>query len=993
MEERHSMEEKHSIKEKHSTQKIRSVEELTSYEVLEKRKIADIDSVTYLCRHKKTGARVALVSNDDDNKVFYIGFRTTPKDSTGVAHILEHSVLCGSKEFPIKDPFIELAKGSLNTFLNAVTYPDRTVYPVASCNDKDFQNLMHVYLDAVFYPNIYDNEAIFRQEGWHYELDEAGELSINGVVYNEMKGAFSSPDSVLYREISTALYPHTTYGCESGGDPGEIPELTYEQFLDFHRTYYHPSNSYIYLYGNMDMAEKLSFIDEHYLSAFDALDVDSEVASEPAFSAPVRKVREFPISEGEKADENTYLAWSLSAGDTLDRELYVAFQILDFALCTVPGAPLKKALIEKGIGKDVFSIYDNDIKQPYFSVVAKGTSVDREKEFRETIDAVLQEIVRNGFDKKALLAAINHFEFRYREADFGSFPKGLMYGIQMLGSWIYDDRKPFIHIEANETYRKLREKVEEGYFEKLIERYLLKNPHGAMVILQPKEGLAKLEEEALKAKLADRKAGMSKEEIAGIRRMMDALDAFRETEDSAEDLARIPLLNREDMKREAAPLFNEKRTLAGIPALYHNIFTNGIGYLRLMFKIENVPEEYYPYIGILQNTFFQVDTEHYAYADLCNEVNLTAGEMVVTNNNYVSVEDPTQYTLTLEVVTKALYENLDKAMELTEELILTSKFTDSRRLKEILAECNSKAREYMTEAGNSVAVTRALSYVDAKYVISDMMTGVAQYRLTSDLERNFEERQEELKEKLQELCRMIFRPENLMVDFTGDKGEFEKIESSVNRLRERLYDCQVEKGTFVPVVSRKNEGFMTSGQVQYVCRAGDFLKKGLPYKGALKVLSVMMGYEYLWTNIRVKGGAYGCMCGFVRTGECYFVSYRDPNLGQTIDVYERAADFVEAYDANERTLTQYIIGTFSQMDVPLTAAGKGRRSREAYMRGITIDMIQKERNEVMDVTAEDIRSLGAYIRAFMGDECLCVVGNEQKIRAEADQFMKIENLF
>ena len=971
----------------------KSVEDLTAYEVLEKRRIEDINSVTYLCRHKKTGARIALVSNDDDNKVFYIGFRTTPKDSTGVAHIIEHSVLCGSREFPVKDPFIELAKGSLNTFLNAVTYPDHTVYPVASCNDKDFQNLMHVYLDAVFYPNIYENEAIFRQEGWHYELDEAGELNLNGVVYNEMKGAFSSPDSVLFREISTALYPHTTYGCESGGDPEKIPELTYEQFLDFHRTYYHPSNSYIYLYGDMDMAEKLDFIDEHYLSAFDALEVDSEVTSEPPFAAPVRRVREFPVSEGEKEEENTYLAWSLSAGDTLDRELYVAFQILDFALCTVPGAPLKKALIEKGIGKDVFSIYDNDIKQPYFSVVAKGTSVEKEAEFRDTIEAVLQDIVRNGFDKKALLAAINHYEFKYREADFGSFPKGLMYGLQMLGSWMYDDGKPFIHIEANETYRKLREKVEEGYFEDLVERYLLRNPHGAMVILKPRQGLAKVQEEVLRKKLADRKAQMTKDQIADIRDMMEALDAFRETEDAPEDLARIPLLTREDMRREAAPLFNEERTLAGTPALFHDIFTNGIGYLRLMFRIQDIPEAYFPYIGILQNTFFQVDTEHYTYADLCNEVNLTAGEMVVSANSYSNVEDPSKYTLVLEVVTKALYENLDKAMELMEELILTSKFTDLKRLREILAESNSKAREYMTEAGNSVAVARALSYGDVKYVISDMLTGVAQYRLTSELERNFDVRQKELGSKLEGLCRMIFRPENLMVDFTGDQAEFEKLEAPVRRMREKLYTCQVEKGVFAPAVSRKNEGFMTSGQVQYVCRAGNFLKKGLPYKGALKVLSVMMGYEYLWTNIRVKGGAYGCMCGFGRTGECYFVSYRDPNLGQTIDVYEKAADFVEAYDADARTITQYIIGTFSQMDMPLTAAGKGRRSLEAYMRGITIEMIQKERNEVIDVTPEDIRSLGAYIRAFMEDECLCVVGNEQKIRSEADQFMKIENLF
>ncbi|MCI9336591.1 MAG: insulinase family protein [Lachnospiraceae bacterium] len=968
------------------------VEDLTSYEVIEKREIADINSVSYLCRHKKTGARVALISNDDDNKVFYIGFRTTPKDSTGVAHILEHSVLCGSKEFPIKDPFIELVKGSLNTFLNAMTYPDRTVYPVASCNDKDFQNLMHVYLDAVFYPNIYEKEAIFRQEGWHYELDGEGNLIYNGVVYNEMKGAFSSPDSVLYREISTALYPHTTYGCESGGDPVAIPDLTYEQFLDFHRTYYHPSNSYIYLYGNMDMAEKLQFIDEHYLSSFDALEVDSQVTAEAPFAQPARRVREFPISEGENADENGYLAWCQSVGNNLDKELYVAFQVLDFVLCSVPGAPLKKALIDKGIGKDVFSIYDYDIKQPYFSVVAKGTSVSREEEFKAVIRETLAGIAEKGFDKKALLAAINHFEFRYREADFGGYPKGLMYGLQALGSWVYDDNSPFIHIEANETYRKLRAKVEEGYFEELVKTYLLENTHAAMVVLQPKEGLAAEQEKKVAEALAAVKEKMSEEEIKDIHSMMDALTAFRENADTPENLAKIPLLRREDMKREAAPLINEEKTLAGSPALYHDVFTNGIGYLRLMFRIKDIPAEYFPYIGILQNVFCHVDTAHYSYAELSNEIHLTTGDIGVASNTYGNVSDPDQCTVTMEIYTKALYENLDKALKLMEELMLTSKFTDGKRLREILAENNSRYREYVMGAGHSVAITRALSYGETKFALEDTLAGVGQYRLTLGLEKDFEANREILIKRLEELCRMIFRPENLMVDFTGDRKAFEGLESAVASLKEKLYTCPVETGSFVPEVARKNEGFMTAGQVQYVCRAGNFLRKGLTYKGALRVLQVMMGYEYLWSNIRVKGGAYGCMCGFGRTGECYFVSYRDPNLGQTIDVYEAAADYIGAYDADERTLTQYIIGTFSNLDVPLTASGKGRRSREAYLRGITIDMIQKERDEVIDVTAEDIRSLAAYIRAFMEDDFLCVVGSEQKIKAEADKFMKLENL-
>ena len=968
------------------------VEDLAAYEILEKREIKDIDSLTYLCRHKKTGARVALISNKDDNKVFYVGFRTTPKDSTGVAHITEHSVLCGSKDFPVKDPFVELVKGSLNTFLNAMTYPDKTVYPVASCNDKDFQNLMHVYLDAVFYPNTYRNEAIFRQEGWHYELSEEGELTYNGVVYNEMKGALSNPESQLWREIPTALYPHTTYGVESGGDPENIPDLTYEQFLEFHRTYYHPSNSYIYLYGDMDMAEKLDYIDREYLSKFDYLKVDSEITEEPAFGKPVRHVKEIPLGTGESAEDNTYLVQCFSAGDCLDRELVIAMRVLDFALCTVPGAPLKQALIDRGIGKDVYSLYDNGVKQPYFGVVAKGTSVGREDEFKAVIREVLEGIVKEGFDEKALLSAINHFEFKYREADFGTTPKGLMYGLQVLDSWLYDDSKPFIHIEANETYAALRRKAKEGYFEEILQKYILDNPHSATVILLPKEGLAAEQDAALKKKLEKIKAGMSEQELADVRAMMKRLDDFREQEDAPEDIAKIPLLNRADLKRQAAPIYNQEKKLGDTPVLYHDIPTNGIGYFRLIFLVKDIPEAYFPYLGILKNVFFNMNTAHYTYGELCNEVNLVTGEIFVAQNNYDRIDVPDRYTMTLEVCTKALYDNLPRAIELMEELILTTDFTDAKRLKEILAEGNSKFRDYANQAGHSVAIQRALSYGSLKDQAEELLSGVDQYRLTCALETDFEGRRGEIVERLQTLCKMIFRPENLLVDFTGEGAVLEKLEAPVASLKSRLYTCEVERAAYAPVPEKKNEGLTTLGQVDYVCRAGNFLKKGLPYTGALNVLRVMMGYEYLWVNIRVKGGAYGCMCNFYRNGGAYFCSYRDPNLGQTIDVFENAADFIANYQADERTMTQYIIGAVSELDIPLTAAVKAIRSRQYYFSGMTPEMLQQSRDQVLDATPEDIRELAKYIRAFLEDDFLCVVGNEQQIEAEKEKFTRVEAL-
>lgn len=971
------------------------IETLDAYEIIENRMIEDLGCMSVLMRHKKTGAKVALLANDDENKVFYIGFRTPPSDSTGVPHILEHSVLCGSKSFPVKDPFVELVKGSLNTFLNAMTYPDKTLYPIASCNDKDFKNLMHVYLDAVFYPNIYQNESIFCQEGWHYEIDdESGELKINGVVYNEMKGAYSSADDVLETAIMNSLYPNTAYGVESGGDPEVIPHLTYEEFLAFHGKYYHPSNSYIYLYGNMDMAERLRFIDEQYLSGFDALKVDSEIKSETAFGDRYRTVvKEYPLNEGENAEENTYFSANFSVGTSTDRELCMAFQILDYALCSAPGAPLKEALVKKGIGKDVYSIWDNGIKQPYFSVIAKGTALDRQKEFLDVILDVLEKLVVDGIEDKALLAGLNYYEFKYREADFGAYPKGLMYGLQMLDSWLYDENKPFEHIELLDTFKSLRTKVGTGWYEDLLKKYILQCENCSLVVLKPVEGLLEKREEELAASLAAKKAALSEEELNKVKENYERLVQFQETQDAPEAIATLPILSRSDLKKEAFKVVNEERILGDTPLLYHNLFTNGIGYLRLIFRLDEIPGEYFPYVGLLKGCLGLLNTANYGYGTLFNETNLVTGGMAAVNNAYSSIDDANECKVTMELKTKVFYENIEKAVELIQEIILTSDFTDTERLREILAESKSRMQAQMMSGGHSVAAGRALSYGSVSGCLSEELSGVPFYRLVADIEEHFEERKKELTDKLQMLARMIFRPENLMVDFVGEEDALKLLEQPVKKLKAALYTEKVDKKAYRPVPERRNEGFMTAGQVQYVCRAGNYRKKGLPYTGVLKVLKVMMGYEYLWVNVRVKGGAYGCMCNFGRTGESYFVSYRDPNLSKTLEVYQKAADAIENYKADERTMTQYIIGTISDLDTPMNPSVKGLFSLSAYMTGLTNERLQKERDEILGATPEDIRRLAAYIRAFLEDDFLCVVGNAGKIKGEQELFLKVENLF
>lgn len=972
---------------------MKKIEELTGYEIVEKRTIEDLNSESYILRHKKTGARVALLSNDDDNKVFYIGFRTTPVNSTGVAHILEHSVLCGSEKFPVKDPFVELVKGSLNTFLNAMTYPDKTVYPIASCNDKDFRNLMTVYLDAVFYPNIHKEEKIFRQEGWHYELENADDdLTINGVVYNEMKGAFSSPDDVLEREVLNSLYPDTTYGEESGGDPEVIPTLSYEEFKEFHKQYYHPSNSYIYLYGNMDMAEQLEFMDREYLSHFEEKQVSSEVSLQPPFTQRNRVVKEYPIGEGEKEEESAYFAYNVSVADTLDRELYEAFKIVDYALCSAPGAPLKQALLDADLGTEVYGRYENGIRQPYFSIVSKNTDASGEEAFLETVDRELEKIVKQGFDKKALKAAVNYYEFKYREADYGSFPKGLMYGLQILDSWLYEDRAPFIHVEANATYEALRKKADSNYFEELVRRYLIENPHKSLVVLLPKKGLTEKKDREQAEKLAAYKASLSAGEIAKIVEDTKALKAYQEEPDTLENLEKIPLLSRKDLRKEAAGFVNEMRKIKETDFLYHDLFTNGIGYLRLIFKLDKVPEDLFPYIGVLTGTFGLLNTKHYGYADLFNEMNILTGGMEAVNNVYGSLQDENKCTVTLELKARALYENLPAAVKLMQEIVMTSDFSDKKRLKEILAEGKSRMQAQMTSGAHMVAAQRALAGVSKTAAINEVISGVAFYRLVEKLDMDFEKEADALIDKLERLAKAVFRTENLMVDFTGSREGADKLAEPVETFKAALYTESVKTGRYEPVLHKVKEGYKTPGQVQYVCRAGNYKKAGLSYTGTLKVLKVMMGYDYLWSQVRVKGGAYGCMCAFGRSGDCYFVSYRDPNLQNTVEVYEKAAEYVGAFEADERTLTQFIIGALSDLDTPMTPAMRGLFSLSGYMTDFTEEDLQKERDELLAVTPAELRKTAEYIGAFMEDDAFCVVGNAEKIAENEKMFDNIENL-
>lgn len=970
-----------------------TIHDLAEYEILDEHRVEDVRSDGFILRHKKSGARIAILSNNDDNKVFYIGFRTPPEDETGVPHIIEHTTLCGSKKFPVKDPFIELAKGSLNTFLNAMTYPDKTVYPVASCNDQDFKNLMDVYLDAVFNPNITKYEEIFKQEGWHYELTgKDDELKINGVVYNEMKGAYSSPDEVLSSQIYRSLFPDNTYSKDSGGNPEYIPKLTYEAYLDFYHKYYHPSNSYIYLYGDMDVVERLEWLDKEYLSLYDYKKVNSEINKQPAFDEIKNVEAQYSITMDDSQENKTYLSYNRVVGDSLDEMLYQAFDVLDYALVSSPGAPVKQALIDAGIGDDVYGSYDAGILQPVFSFVAKNANASQADEFESIIENTLKEVVKTGINKEALLAGINSSEFKFREADFGQFPKGLLFGLNCLDSWLFDDMKPFIHLECLGTFAKLRKAVDTDYFEKLIQEYLLDNTHGSSVTVKPKRGLGNEREEALAKELSDYKASLSDEEIKKLIEDTEHLKKYQEEPSSDEDLRKLPMLTRADMKKNAMPFSNIEDELLDVKVVRHDIESNGIDYISFLFDAGDFAQSELGYLGFFTNALGLVSTEKYSYTDLANATNIYTGGISTGTASHPDIKDRNNFVFKFEVKLKVLEKNLDKALELMEQMLLSSDFTDTKRLGELVAQIKARLQANLSSSGHLVAAMRSMSSFSRYALYQDELKGVAFYRSICRIEKELLESPKSVSDKLAAIAKKLFARNRMLISFTGNneaygnaKPSLEKVIAGFDKMSAIGNQAEVHFNT-------AKEAFIDASQIQYVAKTGDFICEGYEYTGALRLLRIILSYDYLWINVRVKGGAYGCMNTFLRSGESYFVSYRDPNLSDTLDVYDRIPEYIKSFSPDERDMTKYIIGTFSALDTPMNPEAKGSRSLSAYLEGITYEQIQKERNEILNAQPEDIRRLADLVEAVLKKDSICVIGNENMIKESAGLFENVEKL-
>lgn len=963
------------------------------FKLIEEREISEINSLQRVFEHEKTGARLLNLQNDDDNKVFSIGFRTPPENSTGLPHILEHSVLCGSRKFPTKEPFVDLLKGSLNTFLNAMTYPDKTLYPVASRNEKDFYNLMDVYLDAVFYPNIYKIPEIFMQEGWHYELEnKEDELTYKGVVYNEMKGAFSSPEDILFRNIQESLFPDTPYSMESGGDPEVIPRLSLKEFLEFHKKYYHPSNSFIFLYGDGNILDELKFIEENYLKDFERINIDSCLPLQKPFKEQRELKVDYPISDDENEKDNTFLNLNFVVGESTNPEVYLAFEIIEHLLLETPAAPLKKALIEAGLGKDVLGRFDNSILQPVFSIVVKNSNEEQKEQFQKVVFDTLSELVEKGIDKKLIEASINIVEFKLREADFHGFPKGLLYYIKSLESWLYGEN-PAMHLEYGPTLEKIKEALTSNYFESLLDKYILNNNHRSLLIVKPKKGLSEEKAKEVKEELDAYRAKLSEEDINRIIEESKKLKLRQVTPDSPEDLEKIPMVSLEDINPGSERLPINVREELGIEILTHPMFTNRIGYVNLIFDSTAVEQEMIPYIGLLAGIMGKISTDKLSYGDLSNEINIHTGGIEFSADAYTEKDNDEKYYPKFVIRSRALIDKLPKLLEILGEIVGHTKFDDKKRLKEIIREMKSRLEMTIFNRGHVVAGNHLLSYFSPFGKYNEMLKGLDFYKFIAGLEKNLEGKIEEISSNLERVSIAIFNRSNLIISYTAADEDYEKLKLNLNILLNEIGDKKLAKNEYKFKLSPENEGLLTQGKVQYVAKGYNYRKLGYDYSGVLRVLSTISGLDYLWNNVRVQGGAYGAFGRFDRNGNVFCSSYRDPNLKETLEAYNGLADYIRNFEASEREMKKYIIGTISDMDAPLTPSMKGERAAGHYLSHLTFEEVQRERDEVLKTSQEDIKKCADLIEGAMKENNLCVLGNEGKIKQNKELFNKLVNVF
>lgn len=966
------------------------------FKFIEESTINELNSKARIFEHIKSGARLMHLENHDDNKVFSVTFRTTPTDDTGAPHILEHSVLCGSKNYKIKNVFSDISQSSLKTFLNAITFPDNTSYPISSRNHKDFFNLMNVYLDAVFYPNIYENHEILRQEGWRHEYnEETGKLVYKGVVYSEMQGSLSSPESNLTSQIYSSLFPNTTYTYSSGGNPEVIPNLTQEQFEEFHSKYYHPCNSYMYLYGNQDLDSCLKMINDKYLGNFEKIEIPSKVEMVAPFNEMVEKLSYYSIGEDEDSKNKTFLSLNFAGKENSDPVTYLTLKILYNMFIESSASPIKKALLEAGIGDGIVSYMDMNIdpvKQSFFSIAVNNTEEDQKEAFKKVIFDTLSELSENGINTNIIEAAINTIEFRLRESDPEKVAnKGIEYSWMALHSWLYD-ASPLNHLKYEETLNKIKDSLNNRYFENFIRTYMIDNNHASLVILKPEAGLATKRAKNLEEKLKSYKENLSKSDFEALNARNLKLKESQIRKPSTEEMATFPKLSLNDISKESEKIQQIISKENNLTILSHNYATNKISYINLLFDASIIESKYIPYLTLLSDILGEVDTTTHSYLDLTTEIYKNTGGISYLTKVYTEMNNCDGYHPKFMIKGKSLSNNISVLLELIKEVITCTKFHNKKRIKEIIQDSKVKLGRHIVGAGDSIALNKTLANFSKADNYREFLSGTSYYEFLCDMDKNFEENYFELEKSLAKVYNIIFNKNNLIVSFTGDNEDFNNFKSKLNILLAGINDEELPIAKYEFTPCQKVEALITTSNVQFSAKSFNYNSLGYKFSGKMRVLDNILKSVYLHSRVRLQGGAYGCAVYMSLDGNMAFTSYRDPNLIETINTYNDAYKFLETINYSKEEIGNFIIGAIGRLDFPRPPEVKGELAVGNYISGISNEAIQRHRDELLSTTTEDVKAYTNMIKKGINLNHCCVAGNEAKIKSYSSIFDEIKSL-
>ncbi len=953
------------------------------FKLIEKRFVKEVNAECYYYEHVKSGARLLKIAADDPNKMFGIAFKTIPGSDNGTPHILEHSVLNGSKKFPVKSPFDVLSKGSLKTFLNAMTGKDITFYPVASMNEKDYFNLMNVYLDAVLNPLLYSDPRILKQEGWHHEMtDKDSPVTYKGVVYGEMKGAFSNPNEELSYHIYKNLFPDNGYGFESGGYPAAIPTLTQEAFTGFHKRFYHPENSYILLYGNADLNKELEFIDQEYLSKYNRANSRAVIDDQKPFAAMKDITAFYPVMEGADTNNQTFLSLTLVAGHNTDGALNMALDMIAELLVNQESAPIRLALQKAGIGQDVSASVSN-YKQNVVQITVQNANASDKQKFYEIVKNTIQEVLKKGLDKSEIQGIMNRSEFSLREGN--NVQKGLVYLMRIYPGWFFAD-DPFRGLEYEKTLAVVKKSLTTNYLEAIIKQYFVNNPHSILLTLVPDSRLDKQRNAAVQEELKNYKSKLDDTAVASLVQETQDLIAFQKRQDSPEALATIPLLTLKDIDPKATWYGVTQKQIAGVPVLHHETFTNDIIYTSLYFDMRTVSKEMIPYVSLLSNLLGSLNTEKYTYGDLNKAMNISTGTLYTTIRSYLENLDDANLIPKFVVVSSAMKDKVDQAFELSSEIVNKTWFSDTARLKMLLVRHQSQLEASKNQEGAGVAATRLPSYYSNSGMFNEMTGGLDYYWFVTDLTKGFEKNSDQIIANLEKAATLLFTRANLMASVTCASKDLGNFSKAMTNLAESLPQTKPVYQTWAFNLEKKNEGIRTASKVQYVYEGYNFKKLGYSWNGKMRVLNQILSRDWLRTRIRIMGGAYGASASISPTGMIYFSSYRDPNLKETFETYQGAADYLTKFEADEPGMTRFIIGTIAGMDMPQSNVQRGDQAVNYYFTKRKAEDLQRDRDAVITTKVEDIRGFAGMIRDMINQRNYCVYGNSDRLNASKELF-------